>query len=50
MGSDHIKLLMIMNERKSIKGNQIKVAFFERTPNISTTEIKKAMSKSKASQ
>lgn len=41
MGGDHIRLLKKMNEQKSINGKQIQVAFFERTPNISTTEIKK---------
>ncbi len=41
MGGDHVESLSYINGQKTPKGSQMKIAFYERTPKISSTLIRK---------
>lgn len=41
MGGDHFENLSYINNRKTEKNSLMKIAFFERTPNISSTSLRK---------
>ena len=43
MGEDHVENLSYINEVITPKGNKMKIAFFERTPEISSTEIREIL-------